>query len=93
MQDLLNQSSFSIRKDLNEDIKLGQVFNSSFNEGFQDKGVTHWYCEIGIGTLSQTLKMCSDMPKISSLCAENSCMHCSDAQFADIFLAKEYSCF
>jgi hypothetical protein len=53
---------------------------------FQNNGATPWYCEIGIGTPGQTLKMCFDTGSnfnwvTSSLCAKNSCMHYADAQF------------
>lgn len=53
---------------------------------FQSNGATPWYCELGIGTPAQPLKICFDTGAsfnwiTSSLCAEDSCKHYADARF------------
>lgn len=53
---------------------------------FQNNGATPWYCEIGIGSPEQKLKMCFDTGSnfnwvTSSLCAEDGCKHYANARF------------
>ncbi|MFC1235942.1 pepsin-like aspartic protease [Vibrio sp. F74] len=53
---------------------------------FQNNGATPWYCELGIGSPSQKLKICFDTGSnfnwvTSSLCAEDSCKHYADSRF------------
>lgn len=53
---------------------------------FQNNGATPWYCELGIGSPSQKLKICFDTGSnfnwvTSSLCAKDSCKHYANSRF------------
>ncbi|WP_017035910.1 pepsin-like aspartic protease [Vibrio genomosp. F10] len=53
---------------------------------FQNNGATPWYCELGIGTPNQKLKICFDTGSnfnwvTSSLCSKEGCKHYADARF------------
>ncbi|MDO6527866.1 pepsin-like aspartic protease [Motilimonas sp. 1_MG-2023] len=62
-------------------------FNLPLKRGpFQSNGATPWYCDIGIGSPKQTLKICFDTGSdfnwiTSSLCAKNSCKHYANKRF------------
>ncbi|MCG7499201.1 A1 family peptidase [Vibrio sp. Of7-15] len=53
---------------------------------FQNNGATPWYCELGIGSPAQKLKMCFDTGSnfnwvTSNLCSDDGCKHYANARF------------